>query len=403
MSSPTKPTSETKLVDADGDGLDDRLVDIRIPQNETIHDVILRLDMIQLRTLPAETLEQMLNNIEQDQNRLLEKARTLERYVHENIVHGKFSILEGMRREVRLLNKEYEGLQEQYNRVYNTLQATRLENNMHRIIGKRSSKMLEVVVLVLIVFVLTLLMYDLSVVRAPTHILNPWNIFYIDSVCCLVFLGEFFFRMYCADNKKWFVRNNWIDFVTSIPIPPAEGSRWVRLGRLSRFARFLRILRLLRLLRLVYFFWRGMDKLNDLFDVRMMKKSLKWGLFVIVVGGIAIWKIEGEQEGLNAGVEDLARSIWWSFTTVVTGGFGDIHNPSSLLGQFVTGLLVIAGMILIGVFTATLTSLYVGEETDELSHLSDNLSKQINDMKQELLNRIDAQQQIIDSLKDRDP
>ena len=43
---------------------------------------------------------------------------------------------------------------------------------------------------------------------------------------------------------------------------------------------------------------------------------------------------------------------------MVTGGFGDIHNPLSSGGRLLTVLLVIAGMVLIGVFTATLTSIF---------------------------------------------
>ena len=180
-----------------------------------------------------------------------------------------------MRRELRILNKEYENLQEQRVKFFNTLQNQRLEHSIHSAIGKRAAHFLEATILVLIVFVLGLLVYDLSFVRDAEHPFNPWTIFYIDSACCVVFLFEFFFRLKHADDKRWFLRNNWIDFVTSIPIPPTDSSRWVRIGRLSRFARFLRVLRLLRLLRFVYFFWRGMDKLNDMLDVRMMKKSLK--------------------------------------------------------------------------------------------------------------------------------
>ena len=145
-----------------------------------------------------------------------------------------------------------------------------------------------------------------------------------------------------------------------------------------------------------------MDKLNDLLDVRMMKKSLKWGMFFIVIGGFSIYHIEGTSSGAHSGVESIALSLWWSFTTVVTGGFGDIYNPSSLLGQSLTGLLVIAGMILIGVFTATLTSLYIGDETNQLGKISDQISEQLSELKGELLSKIDEQQKLIDELKNQD-
>ena len=135
-----------------------------------------------------------------------------------------------------------------------------------------------------------------------------------------------------------------------------------------------------------------------MFDVRMMKKSLKLGALVIILGALLMFKIEGEGTD-HTGVESVALSLWWSFTTVVTGGFGDIYNPSSFLGQSLTGFLVICGMIFVGVFTATLTSLYVGEETDELNQVSDDIAKQISGLKAEVLARLDEQDDRIEKLQ----
>ena len=73
--------------------------------------------------------------------------------------------------------------------------------------------------LFLIFMVLSLLTYDLFVASPPEHPLNSWTIFYIDSACCVVFLTDFFFRLSQAEDKKWFWKNHWIDFVTSIPVP----------------------------------------------------------------------------------------------------------------------------------------------------------------------------------------
>jgi len=55
-------------------------------------------------------------------------------------------------------------------------------------------------------------------------------------------------------------------------------------------------------------------------------------------------------------------SLWWSFTTLVTGGYADIHNPETASGKILTVFLVITGMVLVGVFTATLTSILVSDE-----------------------------------------
>jgi voltage-gated potassium channel len=60
----------------------------------------------------------------------------------------------------------------------------------------------------------------------------------IDTVACLIFLWDFFYRLYQAENKKDFLKWGWIDFIASIPM--IEPLRW---GRLFRVLRILRVLR----------------------------------------------------------------------------------------------------------------------------------------------------------------
>jgi peptidoglycan hydrolase CwlO-like protein len=79
-------------------------------------------------------------------------------------------------------------------------------------------------------------------------------------------------------------------------------------------------------------------------------------------------------------------SLWWSFTTLVTGGYADIHDPETGLGKILTVLLVLTGMILVGVFTATLTSVLVSdddslkieeieEQTELITGINDNVKR----------------------------
>ncbi|MFP6673014.1 MAG: ion transporter, partial [Pirellulaceae bacterium] len=195
-------------------------------------------------------------------------------------------------------------------------------------------------------------------------------IFMIDAWCCLIFMIEFFLRCACANSKAWFWRNHWIDFFTSIPVPgEAQLARFGRIARVARFARILRFARVFRALRVVFLLWRGMDKLQDAMDVKLMKRSLKWGMGILIVGGLLVFQLEHNLAKEGNDVTTVGGGIWWSFTTIVTGGYADIHNPKSLMGRLLTVLLVITGMILVGVFTATLTSLYVGEESEEMQQM----------------------------------
>ncbi|MBQ17266.1 MAG: hypothetical protein CMJ65_09090, partial [Planctomycetaceae bacterium] len=218
--------------------------------------------------------------------------------------------------------------------------------------------------------------------------LSSDSIFLIDTVCCAIFMSEFLLRLRCTDSKPFVWRHHWVDFVTSIPIPgEAQLARFGRVARLARFARILRVLRFLRFLRLFFLLWRGMDKLQDVIDVKLMKRTLRWAIVVMLLGGLLVYQIEGVQS--QAGSDEIAATegnavssfplgLWWAFTTVVTGGFGDIHNPESTSGMVLTAVLIITGMVLVGVFTATLTSLFIGEQSEEIERLQEELVRRID-------------------------
>ena len=251
-----------------------------------------------------------------------------------------------------------------------------------RLGGPRNLRTLEYGILFLIVALLGLLIYDMTAgedITRPSW-LTSRSIFFIDAFCCVIFMSEFVLRLSCAESKRFVWKHHWVDFATSIPIPgEAQLSRFGRLGRLARFAR---VLRLLRFARLFFFLWRGMDKLQDVMDVKMMKKTIRWSVMATLVGAFFIYQLEGNGSDDNPianPVSTFGKAIWWSFTTVLTGGFGDIHNPSSASGQVLTGLLVVVGMVLVGVFTATLTTIFVGQQNETESENIDSILDRLDE------------------------
>ena len=206
--------------------------------------------------------------------------------------------------------------------------------------------------------------YENPVVEIEPHfsVGTLWIFWIIDVICCALFMANFFFEYRLAESKKWYWKHNWIDFITSIPLPPVQVIAASQVGdlgivRLGRLLRAVRILRALRLFRIALFFWRGMDHLSTTLDVRLLKRSLLYGLLSLVFGAFIFMGLERMESGSGFGA-----SLWWSFTTLVTGGYADIHNPETASGKILTVFLVITGMVLVGVFTATLTSILVSDE-----------------------------------------
>jgi hypothetical protein len=231
-------------------------------------------------------------------------------------------------------------------------------------------------------------------------------LFAIDLICCSVFWVEYFLRRAAAEDKRWFDRRNWIDLLSAVPMPPAgliQALPWqmIRLGRVLRLFRLLRVLRLARAMVLL---WRGMERLGRVTDVPLMTKSLRWLVVIWAVGGVVLHfelvttnpdsdrvpsetaaqaitdPVASGQAGDTPGtsisreldpertidLESWGDRLWWSATTVVTGGYADLHDPRRPLSRLFTAGLVLSGIIVVGVFTATLTSVYLGEESQEV-------------------------------------
>tara|TARA_Y100000588_G_C14259762_1_gene927098 strand:+ start:422 stop:1567 length:1146 start_codon:yes stop_codon:yes gene_type:complete len=362
------------ILDEDKDKLDDRLVGPNEPDADDLDFPALldRVEKIRLVRLPSEILGEMHEDIVKEQEALKLKLAKLEIELHSNLVKGNASFYEDARKDCRKYGKIYEDYEDYRKSIYDARQQKIVREGVTNYLGSETyTNLVEGTVMVMIVVILSIMSYDIIYLDSVEDAELKRQIFWIDFCFCIVFLMEFYLRYTFAENKRWFVRNNWIDLVTSIPIPDGGALRY---GRTLRLARVLRVARLLRVIRIIFFFWKGFDKFTEVMDVKLMKKSFKGVIVVIVIGAYFMMVQEGERD---PSIGSFAESVWWSFTTVVTGGFGDIYNPATGTGRALTVILILAGMILAGVFTATLTTLMTGEENEEFNIMQQNLEERM--------------------------
>ena len=260
--------------------------------------------------------------------------------------------------EIKITNERYDTELAQLEKIIQSkILRQKLEDSLG---GKWMIYVKEIVVTTLIILVLGMMFYDFTQTGISREL--AFKFFLIDTICCMIFLINFFFELRLADSKRWYWKTHWIDFVTSIPIPDAK---ILRAGRILRLARLLRILRFLRFFRVVMLLFRGLESFRELFDMKLMKKTLFATFVFMLMGASAILYFEQKPENLSSFLD----GVWWSFTTIVVGGYGDIHNPVTIGGMLVTVMLVIAGMVLIGVFIATLSTILSSKENDEIGFL----------------------------------
>jgi voltage-gated potassium channel len=61
------------------------------------------------------------------------------------------------------------------------------------------------------------------------------------------------------------------------------------------------------------------------------------------------------RQSSEANIKSFADALWWAITTVTTVGHGDRY-PTTGTGRFVAGGLMLAGIALLGIVTASLAS-----------------------------------------------
>jgi polar amino acid transport system substrate-binding protein len=102
----------------------------------------------------------------------------------------------------------------------------------------------------------------------------------------------------------------------------------------------------------------GMAVVRQIFSWTVVKITLAVVLLLLLVG-LAMWYLERKRNSEQFGgttAEGIASGFWFSAVTMTTVGYGDKH-PKTLGGRMVALFWMFASILLVSVFTATLTSL----------------------------------------------
>jgi voltage-gated potassium channel len=92
------------------------------------------------------------------------------------------------------------------------------------------------------------------------------------------------------------------------------------------------------------------------------------GILLVFVAALAVLDVERGQPGSN--IENIGDAVWWALTTVTTVGYGDQY-PVTDRGRVVAAALMLGGIALIGMVTATLASYLVEAVKDEKEAVSE--------------------------------
>ncbi|WP_136609697.1 ion channel [Sinomonas albida] len=155
-----------------------------------------------------------------------------------------------------------------------------------------------------------------------------------------VFVADYLVRLWLAPNRgRWFVRNLHELVILALPA-----------------------LRPLRLLRLVTFLKVFQNRAGAALRGRLVTFVLGAAALLVYCGALAT--LDAEQNEPQANIHSFADALWWALTTMTTVGYGDRY-PVTGLGRLAAAGLMLSGIAVLGVVTATIASWLVENVSKE--------------------------------------
>jgi voltage-gated potassium channel len=156
----------------------------------------------------------------------------------------------------------------------------------------------------------------------------------VNVVVWLSFALDYGVRLALSDDRRGFVRGHVPDLL-AVMVP---------------------VLRPLRLLRLVGVLGTASRRASQRTQLRTTSYLVAAILVLLVVSGGLI--LDAERDAPGANITGAGDALWWAATTVTTVGYGD-RFPVTATGRGIAVLLMLGGIALLGVITASVAAWFV--------------------------------------------
>lgn len=137
-------------------------------------------------------------------------------------------------------------------------------------------------------------------------------------------------------------------------------SRWFVMNIHELAILALPVLRPLRLLRLVTLIKVLHRTAGNALRGRMVAFVLGAAVLLTYCGALAV--LDAEKSDSDANIVTFGDALWWALTTITTVGYGDRY-PVTGTGRVVAGALMLSGIAVVGVVTASVASWLVEQVT----------------------------------------
>ena len=155
-------------------------------------------------------------------------------------------------------------------------------------------------------------------------------------------LVEYVVRLLITPDRRGYLKRRWVEPATVV-VPPLQGWHFFGMEKMSL---------------LIY---EGELRAESILKHHSLFRVLIAAAGTLFLGAWAVLLFEEKAKGSN--IHSYPDALWWAIVTVTTVGYGD-RFPVSAGGRAVAVILMLVGIGLIGVLTATVASVFVKEHTD---------------------------------------
>jgi voltage-gated potassium channel len=161
-------------------------------------------------------------------------------------------------------------------------------------------------------------------------------------VLWLVVLVEYLVRLVITPDSINYLKRRWAEPATVV-LPVLQAWHIIGIERVSLLLR------------------EGELRLETILKHHSLYRLLIAVAATLITGAWLVLLFEENTKGSN--IHSYGDALWWAIVTVTTVGYGDRY-PVTPGGRIVAAVLMLVGIGLIGVLTATVASVFVKEHTD---------------------------------------
>ncbi|TAJ14073.1 ion transporter [Marinilabiliaceae bacterium JC017] len=171
-------------------------------------------------------------------------------------------------------------------------------------------------------------------------------------VVTLLFVIEYLMRIWVTriSGKYIFSFFGIVDLLAILPSLVAllfAGTQMLIVFRSIRLLRIFRVLKLTRYIQEATLLWNALKASRGKIGV-----FLFFVVILVIIMGTIMYLIENP---VNEGFSSIPKSVYWAIVTLTTVGYGDIA-PTTTVGQFLAGIIMILGYAIIAVPTGIVTT-----------------------------------------------